>query len=66
MLKVRARVVPLSATRLGFTKRAWRVDFGTGAYAALKAGGRPGTTTDSFGDLSTREVAVAHEGFVRG
>jgi hypothetical protein len=66
VLKVHARVVQLSPTRDAFVRGKWAVDFGTGAYAALRAGGRPAATRDSFADLATGEILIVHEGFVRG
>jgi hypothetical protein len=66
VLKVHARVVPLSPTRDAFVRGKWAVDFGTGAYAGLRAGGRPAATPDSFADLATGEILIIHEGLVRG
>jgi hypothetical protein len=66
VLKAHASVVQLSPTRVGFVRGTWWVDFGTGAYARLRAGGRPAATPDSFADLATREIVIIHEGFVRG
>jgi hypothetical protein len=66
VLKAHARVVQLSPTRVAFVRGKWFVDFGTGAYAGLRASGRPAATPDSFADLATSEILIVHEGFVRG
>jgi hypothetical protein len=65
VLKANARVVYQSATRIGFVRGRWSVDFGTGAYAGLRAGGRPAVTADSFADLASGEVSITHVGLVR-
>jgi hypothetical protein len=51
-------------TTVTFHGGYWRILFGTGAYAGIKGGGRPGTAT-SFADLVAGTVAVSHRGKAR-
>ena len=43
----------------------WRIVGGTGAYAELRAGGRPAATSESFGSLVTGQVHLVHTGETR-
>jgi hypothetical protein len=62
VLRIHARLVPITDTRLGFAGGRWRLVSGTGAYAGLHGGGAPALTPASFGDLGTGEVHVRHTG----
>jgi len=48
-----------------FPGGSWRVVGGTGAYADLRAGGRPAATDDSFASLVTGQVHIVHAGSLR-
>ena len=45
-----------------FRGGSWRVVGGTGAYAGLRAGGRPAAASESFASLVTGQVHIVHVG----
>jgi hypothetical protein len=61
-LRAEGVVIWLSPTLATFKAGNWRITSGTGAYLRLHAGGTPGVTADSFGDLVTGVVDVEHAG----
>jgi hypothetical protein len=61
-LRAEGVVIWLSPTLATFKAGNWRITSGTGAYLRLHAGGTPGVTTDSFGNLVTGAVDVKHVG----
>lgn len=52
----------LSPCTVTFRAGSWRIVEGTGAYEGLTGGGTPATTPESFGDVCTGVVHVAHAG----
>jgi hypothetical protein len=61
-LRAEAVVVWQSPTLATFKGGNWRITAGSGAYQGLHAGGTPGVTPGSFGDLATGEVHAVHIG----
>jgi hypothetical protein len=62
ILRADAVVVWLDACIATFKAGSWKIIDGTGAYERLKGGGSPATTSNSFGDICTGEVQIAHAG----
>ena len=63
VLTVHGFVETPSPTSVTFRGGRWQVLFGTGAYAGLKARGRPGVTGSA--DLAAGTVRVRHRGKAR-
>jgi hypothetical protein len=61
-LRAEAVVVWQSPTLATFKGGNWRITSGSGAYSDLHAGGTPGVTPETFGDLATGVVHMVHVG----
>jgi hypothetical protein len=61
-LRAEAVVVWQSPTLATFNGGNWRITSGSGAYADLHAGGTPGVTPETFGNLATGVVHMVHVG----
>ena len=62
VLDIRAVVEFPDVCTVMFVAGSWHVADATGVYEGLKGGGTPGTTAESFGNVCTGVIDVAHEG----
>lgn len=62
VIDIHAVVVFRDACTVAFVAGSWHVADATGVYEGLKGGGTPGTTAESFGNVCTGVIDVAHEG----
>jgi hypothetical protein len=62
VIDIHAVVVFRDACTVTFVAGNWHVSDATGVYEGFKGGGTPGTTAESFGNVCTGVIDVAHEG----